>query len=410
MGGGLAAADIDGDDDIDLYLVGGDGNSNALFRNDGGNQFTRIEQAVSLDAMHLGSGPAFADIDGDDDLDLFVGGVQGQGYYLFRNDAGVFTDVTAVSGISLTTESTYSSAFADYDGDGDLDLFLTHWGHPLNADTESLWQNNGDGTFTNASVQSGIAGQLITESSLLDYKDYSFGVVFSDIDDDGDADLLISSDFDTSKVFRNNGDATFDDITNRDVVTDQNGMGISVGDYDNDGDMDWFVSSIFDHDDDPEPKWGNRLYRNQGGGAFVDVTDAAGVAEGGWGWASCMADFDNDGDLDIFHVNGWETVLQQDLGGPDDYEIDAVRYFENQGDGTFVDAGGAVGLTDTGQGRGAACFDSDRDGDLDIVVTNNEEQTVSCSTGTNWPRAIATCRFASKVPDSTAAVSAHGLK
>ena len=235
--------------------------------------------------------------------------------------------------------------------DGDLDLFLTHWGQPPGADTESLWQNNGDGTFTTASVQSGIAAELISLSSRQDYKDYSFGVVFSDIDGDTDQDLLISSDFDTSKVFRNNGDGTFNNITDRDVVIDQNGMGISVGDYDNDGDMDWFVSSIYDNDDFPEPKWGNRLYRNDGTGVFTDVSETAGIAEGGWGWASCMADFDNDGDLDIFHVNGWETTQQGDEGGPDDYAIDQLRYFENQGDGTFIDIASAVGLDDTGQGR-----------------------------------------------------------
>ena len=80
MGGGLAAVDIDADDDIDLYLVAGDNNANAMFRNNGGNQFTRIESLIGLDAMHLGSGPAFADIDGDFDLDVFVGGLQGQSF------------------------------------------------------------------------------------------------------------------------------------------------------------------------------------------------------------------------------------------------------------------------------------------------------------------------------------------
>ena len=121
----------------------------------------------------------------------------------------------------------------------------------------------------------------------------------------------------------------------------------------------------------PKANIGNRLYRNLGDGTFEDVTEAAGVANGGWG--SCMEDFDNDGDLDIFHVNGWNTVDPRDTGRTDEYSNDQVRYFESQGDGTFIEAATDAGLTDTGQGRGVVCFDSDRDGDLDIVITNNQD-------------------------------------
>jgi hypothetical protein len=374
IGGGVAAADFDRDDDIDLYFVGGDGKPNGLYRNDGENNFTDIAKAMGLDAMHLGSGPAFADIDGDSDLDLFVGGVEGDPIYLFRNDGSGFTDVSQVAGLDVSADNTVSATFADYDLDNDLDLFLTHWGNAPEPDTENLWQNNGDGTFTSASVQSEIADQIIEESDdLSGFFDYSFAAIFSDIDGDLDPDLLISSDFRTSKVFRNNGDGTFLNITDRDVVLDRNGMGNSVGDYDNDGDMDWFVSSIKQNGDLGDPNIGNRLYRNLGDGTFEDVTEDAGVADGGWGWGSCMQDFDNDGDLDIFHVNGWEQLDPRDAGGPNDYTFDQVRYFENQGDGTFVQAAAEAGLIDTGQGRGLVCFDSDRDGDLDIVLTNNQE-------------------------------------
>ena len=136
--------------------------------------------------------------------------------------------------------------------------------------------------------------------------------------------------------------------------------------------MDWFVTSIYETSQDPDPNPGNRLYRNEGNGVFTDVTDAAGVANGGWGWGVCFEDFDNDGDLDIFHVNGWEQIDPRDAGGPNDYSSDQVRYFESQGDGTFVEAADAARLVDTGQGRGVACFDADRDGDLDLVITNNK--------------------------------------
>lgn len=374
MGGGLAAADYDRDDDIDLYLVGGDGAPNGLYRNDGNNRFSDIAASVGLDLTHMGSGPAFADIDGDGDLDLFVGAVEGDDVHLLRNDNGQYTDITQLSALSIRANNTISGTFVDYDLDGDVDLFLTHWGNAPQPDTESLWQNNGDGTFLSASVQSGIAGQIIGPAGgLSGLFDYSFSAIFSDIDDDRDPDLLLSSDFRSSKVFRNNGDGTFLDITDRDVVIDRNGMGNAVGDYDNDGDMDWFVSSIIQTADLPDPNVGNRLYRNRGDGSFEDVTDLAGVADGGWGWGSCMEDFDNDGDLDIFHVNGWEQVDPRDAGGPNDYTFDQVRYFESQGDGTFVQAAAEAGLIDTGQGRGLACFDSDRDGDLDIVITNQQE-------------------------------------
>jgi len=373
MGGGLAAADIDADRDIDLYLVGGDGMANALYRNEGNNQFTEIATSLNLDVTHLASGPAFADIDGDGDLDLFVGAVEGDPIYLFRNDNGVFMDVTNLSGLAVTASNSISASFADYDLDGDLDLFLSHWGNDPAPDTESLWQNNGDGTFVTASVQSGIADQLIETGGLAGLFDYSFAAVFSDIDRDNDPDILLSSDFRTSKIFENNGDGTFTNITDRDVIIDRNGMGGVAGDYDNDGDMDWFVTSIFNTNDPADPNPGNRLYRNDGNNVFTDVTDAAGVANGGWGWGTCMEDFDNDGDLDIFHVNGWEQVDPRDAGGPNDFTFDQIRYFESQGDGTFIEAAQEAGLIDTGQGRGVSCFDSDRDGDIDLVLTNNQE-------------------------------------
>ncbi len=374
MGGGIAAADIDQDGDIDLYLVGGDGSTNMLFRNDGNNQYTDVSAASKLDALHMGSGPAFADIDGDGDLDLFVGSVDGDPIYLFRNDGNQFTDVTQNSGISVTADNTISASFSDYDQDGDLDLFLAHWGNRPRPDTESLWQNNGDGTFTSASIPSGIADQLIgPQGGLSDLFDYSFTPVFSDIDGDGDPDLLLASDFETSKVFTNNGDGTFLDTTDRDVIIDRNGMGNAVGDYDNDGDMDWFVTSIYESSERPDANFGNRLYRNLGDGTFEDVTELAGVSNGGWGWGTCMEDFDNDGDLDIFHVNGWNRENPREPGRNDEYTNDQVRYFESQGDGTFVEAATEAGLIDTGQGRGAVCFDSDRDGDLDIVITNNQD-------------------------------------
>jgi len=367
FGSGIAAVDYDEDNDIDLYVVGGDAEPNSLYENQGDGSFADIANQAGLDMQHRGSGPTFADIDNDGDLDLFVGAVAGDPYYLMENQDGSFVDVTATSGIALTVTDTISATFSDYDLDGDLDLFLAHWGTPKQADTQTVWKNNGDGTFVSASIESGIADGLIEVTPGGSEVDRTFTPNFSDIDSDGDDDLLMVADLDASQVFINNGDGTFTRTTDRDVIKDQAGMGASIGDYDNDGDMDWFVSSIIDSSG---IHFGNRLYRNDGTGVFEDATDEAGVADGGWGWGSCFADFDNDGHLDIFHVNGWQAGK---LDVDDEYSADQIRFFHSAGDGTFTDTATEVGLTDTGLGRGIACFDAERDGDIDIVIVNNDQ-------------------------------------
>jgi len=185
-----------------------------------------------------------------------------------------------------------------------------------------------------------------------------------------DRDLVVAGDFGTSQLFRNRGDGTFE-VATTPVISDENGMGSAVGDYDNDGDLDWFVSSIWDPDGIPGGNWGvtgNRLYRNaspEGGGEIVleDATDDAGVRRGYWGWGSCFADFDNDGDLDLFHTNGFPA-------GPE-FDADPARLFLNRGDGTFEERAEEAGVAAPGQGRGVVCFDVDRDGDLDLFVAQN---------------------------------------
>jgi hypothetical protein len=379
MAGGLAAADYDGDGDIDVYVVGGDLEANRLFSNQGDGSFIDVAPDVGLDLVHRGSGPAFADIDSDGDLDLFVGGVENSAVRLLENRDGNYVEITAESGLQMAAPNTFSASFGDDDGDGDLDLVVGHWGNTEQPDTETLWRNNGDGTFINRSRPSGIAATLIdsAEPEALQIRapsvrlDNSFTPVFSDLDNDGDQDLLIASDFRTSQVYRNNGDATYTLRTDRLVIRDQAGMGSAVGDYDNDGDMDWFVTSIYrlEENTDDLLGYGNRLYRNDGQGVFEDVTDEAGVADGGWGWGACFADLDNDGHLDIVHVNGWN---QLDDRAENDYTRDQIRLFHSNGDGSFSEQAEDAGLVDRGQGRGIACFDADRDGLLDILVANSD--------------------------------------
>ncbi len=382
--GGAAAGDYDGDGWLDLYVVGGSAAPNRLFRNRGDGTFDEVGRQAGVDLSgQISVGPSFVDFDGDGYLDLFVGALvcpQKTGFCdgvrtaqrgqirLFRNlGNGTFEDVTERSGLRATRD-TFSASWGDVDGDGDLDLFLTHWGEfrPPGS-SEHLWRNNGDGTFTDISVPSGITAAYTFSTG--EIGDLSFTGNFADLDSDGWLDLLVAGDFRQSKVFRNQGAGQFTEITDA-TISDENGMGAAVGDYDNDGDLDWFVSSIWDPDQDNRGNnWyvsGNRLYRNRGDGSFDDVTDLAGVREGYWGWAATFADFNNDGWLDLFHVNGWRS----DDPNAHEFHADPARLFVNQGNGRFLEQAQALGLDDRGQGRAVVAFDADRDGDVDVFVGN----------------------------------------
>ncbi|MDT8397805.1 MAG: CRTAC1 family protein [Pseudomonadales bacterium] len=366
MVAGVAAGDFDRDGWVDLYITRGTIGPNLLFRNRGDGSFAEVGAAagVALNGA-VGSGASFADYDGDGWLDLFVGGINGtifQSRLLRNRQDGSFEDVTAEAGLDGAIINSFSTTFGDYDLDGDLDLYLSDWG--ANKPGRHLWRNNGNGTFSNVTMAAGIPDGLMQD----------FTGNFADIDNDGWPDLLIAADFGSSQVFLNQRNGSFS-VSTTDAISDENGMGAAVGDYDNDGDLDWFVSSIFDPNGPPPEQstvsWGasgNRLYRNQGDGRFEDVTEAAGVRIGGWGWGSCMADFNNDGHLDIFHVNGFSTN-EKLFTAP--FEADRSRLFISNQDGSFSERSVELGLVDQGQGRGVVCFDHDGDGDVDIFVANN---------------------------------------
>ena len=373
--GGVAVGDYDDDGWLDLYIAQGDTGSNLLYRNQsqaGTYAFENFSGTAGV-AMALDSktaGPTFADYDGDGDEDLFVGGVEDEPFKVFSNNGdGTFADVTTASGLSaIERENNVSSAFGDFDQDGDLDLFVAHWtfsiGELPTGSTQHLWRNNGDGTFTDVS-EATFVGDLLIEAA---GNDFTFTPNFADIDNDADLDLLVVADNGTSQVLLNNGDQggglyTFSKVTDENVITDEAGMGASVADFDNDGDLDWFVSSI--SEDGSTTRTGNRFYENTGNGIFADTTSDAGVRAGYWGWASCAADFNNDGHLDIFHVNGIS------MGGGAVYLDDPSRLFVANGDGTFTEYSDPLGLVDQKQGRGVVCFDGDQDGDIDIFIANN---------------------------------------
>ena len=136
------------------------------------------------------------------------------------------------------------------------------------------------------------------------------------------------------------------------MITDENGMGAAVGDYDNDGVLDWFVSSIWDPNGVVEGHWGvtgNRLYHGVDDGTFIDATETAGVRAGYWGWGATWADFDNDGHLDLFHVNGFGRSLG--YFETREFVADPSRLFMANGDGTFTERSADLGLADTEMGE-----------------------------------------------------------
>ena len=330
------------------------------------------------------AGPIFADVDGDGDLDLFMRGLKEEAVLMRNNGDGTFTDVTGDAWLSFLRLFGMSTAFGDYDLDGDLDLATTHWGSPQDrdnpGDTEHLWRNDTVGddiVFTSVSEAAQISPSIaqLTDPNGHRYNaDRTFTPTFARIDDDLFPDLLMVADYNQTQYFHNNGDGTFENRTDVDVLIDGNGMGTAVGDYDNDGDLDWFVTSILYPSNDPAPdailsQLGNRLYQNHQG-VFSDVTDEAGVADGGWGWGACFMDFENDGDLDIYHTNGWQDKAPPVADFPDfeGYQMDTSRALVNQSDGTFMEQSTELGLHDTEMGRGVVCADFDNDGDTDILL------------------------------------------
>lgn len=370
MAAGVAAGDFDNDGWVDLYVTRGSIGANLLYRNLGDGSFVDVAATAGVGITgEENSGATFADYDGDGWLDLLVAGINNSEQpRLFRNNRnGSFTDSTVAAGIPAVSQS-MGSSFADYDRDGDLDFWLTHWA----ADTQQkyLFRNNGNGTFTDSSRNAGIADDVMND----------FTANFADINNDGWPDVLVAADFKTSQVYLNQRNGALLRATPA-TISDENGMGAAVGDYDNDGDLDWFVSSI--HDTRPTElnlspsllgiTWGqsgNRLYRNRGDGSFDDVTTLTGTRSGGWGWGACFADFNNDGYPDLFHVNGYDSSALP-ATTPFPFRTDASRLFINDQSGGFTEQAVGLGITDNQQGRGIVCFDYDRDGDIDLFVANN---------------------------------------
>jgi len=389
--GGVVMFDFDGDGDEDLFFVDagplpgytGEAPRSRLFRNDGNGHFTDWTEKSGIKLAFYGGGAAAADVDGDGDLDLFVtgfGGVQ-----LFRNNGdGTFTDVTRQSGIVAPYWSS-SAAFADVDNDGDLDLLVVNYvdfsptNNPVCGDPKrklraychpdvyhgqpvQLFRNQGNGTFTDASQATGLAG--IAGPGL--------AVCFGDVDNDGWQDFYVANDNKPNFLLHNKGNGTFEDVS---VLSGtaigepghpEAGMGVDMGDYDGDGLLDIVVTNY-----ELET---NGLYRNLGGGTFVDSRSPAGIAEPSLlflKFGVAFADFDQDGDLDLVIADGNINPNAADLLEGSTY-AQRNQVFENLGNGKFREDK-ATGMDGVRVHRGLAVGDLDGDGDLDVALNNLNE-------------------------------------
>ena len=392
---GLALFDYDNDGDVDIYFLNGaplkgtkvrTPPKNALYRNDGNFKFMDVTDKAGAGDTGFGLGVAVGDYDNDGDLDIYVNNYGPN--VLYRNNGdGTFTDVTAKAAVANGRKVGASAHFLDMDKDGDLDLFVANYlnftydNHLMRTSKgigkyagpmdfppvpNDLFRNNADGTFTNVSVESGVA----------EHKGWGMGGVCADYDNDGDTDVYIVNDVFANFMFENDGNGKFEEVA---LITglaydlhgdDQGSMGVACADFDNDGWLDFYQTCY--------ARELATLYRNLGDRVFEDVTMVTGAGDRTFAyvtWGTGMVDFDNDGDRDIFVACGH---LEDNVELYDTTATTSAQnvLLMNTGDGKFVDVSdqSGDGMKVELRSRAAAFDDLDNDGDLDVVILNSRRQ------------------------------------
>ena len=391
VGSGAALADFDGDGDLDAYLVqsgslydlepGVERPTNRLYINRGDGFFEEAENANGAGDQGYGMGVAVGDYDNDGDVDLFVTNVGPN--VLYRNDGhGNFEDVSIQAGVGDPGWGT-AAAFVDLDGDRDLDLFhanYINWSEvtelqcfisgvptycpPQNyqsAAVDRLFRNNGDGSFTDISLEVGLNRAFGN----------GFGVVTGDFDRDGNIDIFVANDMMVNQLWLNRGSFQFDEEAMlRGVAVDEYGvakagMGVASGDIDDDGDVDLLVVNLQGQTDS--------FFRNEGD-YFVDATSALGLASSSrryTRWGVTLTDFDNDGRLDLYEANG---RVDPSTAYTNDLRAEPNVLFRGTANGKFleIDPKGGTKQALIHSSRGTAVGDVDNDGGLDLLVVNRD--------------------------------------
>lgn len=373
MSGGVSVGDFNVDGWPDIFLPGLGSVPDMLFINQQDGTFEEQAALWGVDRLHMGQGSAVGDVNGDGLPDLYLlsfgpAGQQAQpGKALLYINQGPddmgswsFSEEATLRGVNnvMTIVGGKGAAFGDVDLDGDLDLFAATWQFTPGADGNRLFENDGNGYFTD------ISDEALPEAPFV-LRGFTPKVV--DVTGDRYPDLLLTCDFSTSRLYVNNGPDQDGRISYRDetetagITFDHNGMGSALNDFNGDGMLDWFMTNIHVS----SANYYNTLYmgvevNEAGTPIFLDQARVRGVGDNGWGWGVVSGDYNNDGDVDIIATNGWPQ-----------WPNEPTRYWNNDGAGNFNDISFITGLSFHIDGRGLVQLDYDRDGDLDLAFVDN---------------------------------------